>query len=259
MDTVQRLDELSERLAQGDVEALRSYLADEFFTAKPGPGEPTAADRIADLAVAVKAALPDLTVSLSDVATADDGLLTANMAVRGTHTKELWGVPGSGDVIEWNAPLTIRPVGDRFAFSIDDMPGPERVGLARRLRLVNPPDEMDQPPHFPVAMPDFILKLAFTGEAGDKPCSHLDTIKVIDPTTDVCQQCVAAGDIWPALRMCLVCGFVGCCDTSKNRHMAAHHAETGHSIFRSIRNDEGWVWCYEDDAFFEKPLLDRYR
>src|SRR5439155_9231314 len=114
-------------------------------------------------------------------------------------------------------------------------------------------------PHFPVAMPDFILKLAFTGEAGDKPCSHLDTIKVIDPTTDVCEQCVAAGDIWPALRMCLVCGFVGCCDTSKNRHMAAHHAETGHSIFRSIRNDEGWVWCYEDDAFFEKPLLDRYR
>jgi uncharacterized UBP type Zn finger protein len=59
--------------------------------------------------------------------------------------------------------------------------------------------------------------------------------------------------------MCLVCGFVGCCDTSTNRHMVGHYEETGHPIFRSIRGDEGWVWCYADDAFFEKPILDGYR
>jgi hypothetical protein len=30
-------------------------------------------------------------------------------------------------------------------------------------------------------------------------------------------------------------------------------------IFRSIRDDEGWIWCYEDDAFFDKATLDRFR
>ena len=82
--------------------------------------------------------------------------------------------------------------------------------------------------------------------------------RITEPTTAECEQCVATGDIWPALRMCLICGFVGCCDTSKNRHMAGHHAETGHPIFRSINADEGWIWCYDDDAFFEKSTLERY-
>jgi hypothetical protein len=41
--------------------------------------------------------------------------------------------------------------------------------------------------------------------------------------------------------------------------MIEHFRETGHPIMRSIRMDEGWVWCYEDDAFFEKAILDRYR
>jgi Zn-finger in ubiquitin-hydrolases and other protein/SnoaL-like polyketide cyclase len=259
MGTAERVNELGSRLEQGDVESLRSYLADEFFTAKPAPGEPMAGDRITDLAVALKTALPDLKVSLRDVTESDDGLVTGNLTIRGTHQDELWGAPGSGQVIEWSAPFTVRSVGDRLAFRFDDLAAPQRVGLLRQLRLVNPPDEMDLPPHFPVAMPDFVLKLAFTGEAGDRPCSHLDQITVVEPTTSVCEHCVESGDIWPALRMCLVCGYVGCCDTSKHRHMARHYEETGHPIFRSIRDDEGWVWCYADDAFFEKPLLDRYR
>lgn len=71
--------------------------------------------------------------------------------------------------------------------------------------------------------------------------------------------CFDQGDNWPALRLCLICGFVGCCDTSKNKHMLNHYEETGHPIMRSIRMDEGWVWCYEDNAFFETAVLDRYR
>jgi uncharacterized UBP type Zn finger protein len=111
---------------------------------------------------------------------------------------------------------------------------------------------MDLPPPHPVVIPEIIFKVIFTGQVADKPCSHLGMVQVTEPTTDVCQQCVESGDIWPALRMCLVCGFVGCCDTSVNKHMKAHYQETGHPIFRSIRMDEGWVWCYEDNAFFEK-------
>ena len=27
---------------------------------------------------------------------------------------------------------------------------------------------------------------------------------------------------------------------------------------RSIRMDEGWVWCYEDNAFFSGRVLENY-
>ena len=253
-----RVRELGERLADGDVEALRSFLADEYYDAVPGVGEPTACDRIADLALAVRAAMPDLSVALDDVQPAGEDEVTATMRMRGTHRNELWGSPGSGVAFEWVTPVTIRAIGDRLAVRFDDMETPpKRVGLLRQLHLVNPADEMHLPPHYPVTTPEFLLKLAFTGQAADRACSHLDLITVTEPTSSVCEQCTESGDIWPALRMCLVCGFVGCCDTSTNRHMIEHYHETGHPIMRSIRMDEGWVWCYEDDAFFEKAILER--
>lgn len=254
----ERLAALDERLRAGDFTALRDALATDYFGSEVAEGEASAADRITDLALAFQAALPDLTASLDDVATGADGTLTATLTLRGTHRNDLWGAPGSGETVEWTTPVTVRLVGDRLAVRLD-APAPERVAVLRRLRLVNPPDEMDRPARYPVTTPELLLKLVFTGEAGDRPCAHLDTIAVTEPATDVCEQCVASGDVWPALRMCLVCGFVGCCDTSKHRHMAKHHEETGHAIFRSINLDEGWIWCYEDDAFFETSVLDRYR
>jgi Zn-finger in ubiquitin-hydrolases and other protein/SnoaL-like polyketide cyclase len=254
-----RLQELDRELRNGHFEVLRQFLADDYFGCSPGPDEPAASDRITDLVTDLEAALPDLTAALDAIRVDAEGNAAAELTVRGTHTKELWGVPGSGDAVEWTGPVSIRSIGDRFAVRFDDLPTPQRVGLVRQLRLVNPADQMDQPPQFPVVWPEFLLRLVFTGEAGDRTCSHLDQIAVTDPTVAVCEQCVESGDIWPALRMCLVCGFVGCCDTSKNRHMPQHHQETGHCIFRSIRDDEGWIWCYEDDAFFDKATLDRFR
>jgi hypothetical protein len=256
-DAVNELTALSDRLRSGDLEALRTGLAAEYFGYAPRDDEPSAADRITDFALALKDGLPDLVASFDEIEERDDGTLGAMLTVRGTHERTLFGAPGSGDTIEWTAPVTVRRVGDRFAIRVDDMPTPQRVGLIRRLRLVNPADEMDKPPRYPVVMPEFLLRLVFTGEAGDRPCSHVDQIQVTEPATDVCQDCVDASDVWPVLRMCLICGYVGCCDTSKNRHMAQHYQETGHPIFRSINRDEGWIWCYADDAFFDKSTLAR--
>jgi uncharacterized UBP type Zn finger protein len=77
-------------------------------------------------------------------------------------------------------------------------------------------------------IPEFVLRLAFTHSLREKTCSHLDLIQVREPSTRVCQDCIDLGDSWPNLRMCLICGYVGCCDTSKNKHMHQHIEETGH-------------------------------
>jgi uncharacterized UBP type Zn finger protein len=59
--------------------------------------------------------------------------------------------------------------------------------------------------------------------------------------------------------MCLSCGYVGCCDTSKNKHMKQHYERTGHPLFRSIRLKESWVWCYEDDVFLSGKILEQFK
>jgi len=81
-------------------------------------------------------------------------------------------------------------------------------------------------------------------------CSHLDQIEVEEPTGDACLECVAKGDTWTHLRMCMTCGHVGCCDGSKNKHATAHFETTGHPVIRSIEKGERWRWCYVDRVDF---------
>ncbi len=50
-----------------------------------------------------------------------------------------------------------------------------------------------------------------------KRCTHLDQIKDVAPHTRGCEECLKMGDTWVHLRLCLECGHVGCCDSSKNR------------------------------------------
>jgi hypothetical protein len=131
----------------------------------------------------------------------------------------------------------------------------QRAALLRQLRLVNPPDEMDLPPHFPVAIPDFVLKLA----AADRPCAHLDQITVVEPTTSVCGQCIESGDIWPALRMCL--SAVMSAAAIRRRTDTWRVTTRRPAIRSSARSATTRAGCgaTRDDAFFEKTLLDRYR
>jgi uncharacterized UBP type Zn finger protein len=81
-----------------------------------------------------------------------------------------------------------------------------------------------------------------------KQCTHLDQIQVTDTGTDVCEDCVRTGDDWVHLRMCLTCGQVGCCDSSKNKHATKHFHATRHPLMRSIEPGEEWAWCYVDDV-----------
>jgi uncharacterized UBP type Zn finger protein len=83
-------------------------------------------------------------------------------------------------------------------------------------------------------------------------CSHLDTIKVNSTDKHVCEDCVKTGDSWVHLRLCLECGHVGCCDSSKNRHSTKHFHSTKHPLIRSAEPGEDWMWCYVDDIFLEE-------
>jgi len=78
-------------------------------------------------------------------------------------------------------------------------------------------------------------------------CTHLDQIKIRKPDKHVCEDCVKLGDTWVHLRMCLICGNVGCCDSSKNKHATKHFHKTTHPLMRSIERGESWVWCYVDE------------
>jgi uncharacterized UBP type Zn finger protein len=82
-------------------------------------------------------------------------------------------------------------------------------------------------------------------------CPHLSEIRDVEPSADGCEDCLKIGDSWVHLRLCLTCGHVGCCDSSKNRHATKHFAKTRHSIVQSFEPGEDWLWCYVDEIFLE--------
>jgi Na+/H+ antiporter len=76
-------------------------------------------------------------------------------------------------------------------------------------------------------------------------CEHLESTPLADPDGDLaCGACLAIGSRWVALRMCLTCGNIGCCDSSPNRHATAHFRETAHPVMRSVEPGEDWRWCF---------------
>ena len=81
-------------------------------------------------------------------------------------------------------------------------------------------------------------------------CTHVDEITVTELPAEVagCEDCLETGGQWLHLRICLVCGHVGCCDDSPNRHASAHHDESSHPIIRSLEPGEDWCWCYADEV-----------
>jgi uncharacterized UBP type Zn finger protein len=79
-------------------------------------------------------------------------------------------------------------------------------------------------------------------------CTHLDQIKSVKKPARVCGECVKLGDQWVHLRQCLICGHVGCCDSSKNQHATKHFHAAKHPIMKSIEPGENWGWCYVDEV-----------
>ena len=84
-------------------------------------------------------------------------------------------------------------------------------------------------------------------------CSHLDQIQVTDLPDEIagCEECLKIGGKWMHLRSCMVCGKIGCCDNSPNRHATEHFEKEGHPLIRSAEPGEDWSWCYIEQVAFE--------
>ena len=82
-----------------------------------------------------------------------------------------------------------------------------------------------------------------------KQCEHFSQETKSILNSQECEEC--KNDHMPtvALRMCLICGHVGCCDSSVGQHATKHFKETGHPIMQAVP-DKSWKWCYIHDEYY---------
>lgn len=78
-------------------------------------------------------------------------------------------------------------------------------------------------------------------------CTHYPK-NIIGSRSSSCEE----GDESPSLRVCLTCGYVGCCDSSPGQHARKHAEKTGHVVVSSYPIDENsFEWCYEDNDYLK--------
>ena len=83
-----------------------------------------------------------------------------------------------------------------------------------------------------------------------KECNHFSQEKEgITPNTKSCEECEIERFPVVAIRMCLTCGHVGCCDSSIGKHATRHYEETGHPVMKAIPGDI-WKWCYLHEEYY---------
>lgn len=96
---------------------------------------------------------------------------------------------------------------------------------------------------------DVEKEIDFKPDVDETVCSHLDQINKVFPSANGCEECLRTGDDWVHLRLCLTCGHVGCCDTSKNKHATKHFHDTTHPLIKSLERGEDWAWCFVDETY----------
>jgi predicted ester cyclase len=244
-DSLSVLNRFVDAINRGDLDAMEALSTHDYFDYTPRPDQDPAHTSYRLVIGSLLSAFPDFKVTVSDMQGEGDRL-TGQVSFGGTQDGNLWGLPPTGLTNHADAAFDARIEDGKLAFRLREF---NMLETLRAACVVPQPEDMWRKPEHQIHIPLVLLVLAFNGGTlKEKPCSHIDLIQVKEPATKVCQQCVELDTEWPSLRMCLVCGFVGCCDTSVHRHTLEHYQETGHPIYRSIDPGDSWVWCYEDKA-----------
>jgi len=235
-------------LVAGNVEAAAARVAPVWLDGGERPGQPTPVELWRDLGGDLVRAFSERAIELSDVKESGDAL-TAKFTFSGKQSGALWGYPACGKSMSLGGNVTARLVGDKLVVGLAGVSAKETLVA---IGVLPPFELLDRPLVYPVSLPDAVLKLLFNGGFFEKPCSHLDQIRVTEPASRGCPVCDPAGIEYPTTRMCLTCGHVGCCDTSKQKHARKHFEATGHPLMRSLRFEETWMWCYVDNTVMSK-------
>jgi len=78
-------------------------------------------------------------------------------------------------------------------------------------------------------------------------CPHLNILNTaMSSAKRACEVC----GLNESLRICLTCGFVGCCE-SYGAHDTEHSRAKQHPFIRPHLCDYNWLWCYACNAFLE--------
>ena len=86
------------------------------------------------------------------------------------------------------------------------------------------------------------------------PCDHVALAHEVTPVANGCDECLRTGQAWVHLRICVICGHVGCCDSSPGKHATGHwQSNPDHPLVRSFEPGEDWWWCYADSFVFRVP------
>ncbi len=81
-------------------------------------------------------------------------------------------------------------------------------------------------------------------------CEHFAHEKQnIEQKTKTCEECEKEHLPWVAIRMCLTCGHVGCCDSSVGKHATKHFEETDHPVMVAVP-EKLWKWCYVHKEYY---------
>ena len=108
-----------------------------------------------------------------------------------------------------------------------------------------------------------MVNLKASNNNGHKSSTHPDSFyERIHPITPGCEECEKERTLWFALRLCLECGHVGCCDSSIGLHGAKHYRETGHPVIIALHlsHGNGAMWIkhiclIQGDRFSFKNLF----
>lgn len=84
-------------------------------------------------------------------------------------------------------------------------------------------------------------------------CEHIRQAQEMERRSQGCEESLTLGDSWLHLRLCLTCGHVGCCDSSKNKHATRHFHRTRHPVIQTAQ-PEDWRWCLLDEVLEERDV-----
>lgn len=81
-------------------------------------------------------------------------------------------------------------------------------------------------------------------------CTHFPKV-LAKPKSNKCQEGDSTSSF--GLRVCLTCGYVGCCEDDPGQHAKKHAEESGHQVIASYPADENsFIWCYLDNQYLER-------